>query len=568
MAISSLNVLVADEYTKVTADGITVGGNLQPASRGVSLWGGGGEVVSFQLVLDATATALKNIALEFEPLAGEEGPPIPPRHFDTYLVGFVRTPSVVYASRKPSAWRPDPLFPFYPFDVLDGDMQPVWVNLRIPRNHCGRFLGRVIVHARGKKSARIPIRLKVWNFALPRKTKLVNMFDFGIADKLSGFEKLYGPVNGDGFAPFERFMRYLVDHGVNRLMYGHFLSGGLLGIKQQNGRYRCDLSRAKTILELMAKLKLGFNHWPGPIWSDPSVFFKIYSMYERFGRLGDNVFHDDDFNRCVVDLATDLYGHLDKLGLSSNTHAYFYDEPIARNERHMALLSRRLKEACPETTQVTAIGSPACIRRILKKDLPIDVVCGHLTFYDAKLHAQLVESGREYWWYTSNWWEPRGSHISFWIDEPALHHRILYWLTWRYGVPGFGYWNTNVWNYRSYDDNVDAGRRMEWPYSNWNVANNGAGSGDGQLVYPGSNGPIGSMRFEAIRHGWQDHACLTLLETRLKKLRGSRRSSLEQFIAQTKQRVGTLKNFTRNTNAIKNIRHQVGKRLSTLTEKN
>ena len=566
MVASRLSVLVADEYSKVGSDGRACGGKLQPASHGVSLCGGGGEVVSFQLVLDATAATLKNVTLEFEPFTGENGAAITPRHFDAYLVGFVRTPSAAYSGRKPAAWRPDPLFPFHPLDVLEGDMQPVWVNLRIPHNRCGTFRGWVIVHAKGKKSARIPIRLKVWNFALPRKTKLVNMFDFGIADKLSGFEKLYGPVNGDGFAPFERFMRYLVDHGVNRLMYGGFLSGGLLRIKQKNDGYRCDISRAKTILKLMAKLKLGFNHWPGPIWSDPSVFFKIYPIYDHFRRLGDKAFEDNDFNRCVVDIAAELYRHLDKLGLARHSHAYFYDEPIVRNERHMALLSHGLKETCPETTQVAAIGSTACIRRILKQDLPIDIVCGHLTFYDAQLHAQLVESGREYWWYTSNWWEPSGSHISFWIDEPALHHRILYWLTWRYRVPGFGYWNTNVWNYRSYGyDNADAGRRMEWPYSNWNVENKGSGSGDGQLVYPGPDGPIGSMRFEAIRHGWQDHACLTLLENRLKTLGGSRRSSLEQFIARTRRRVGTLKSFTRNTEVLKKTRQEVGKQLEVST---
>ena len=198
---SRLSVLIADEYSKVGPDGRAFGGSLQPASRGVSLCGGGGEVVSFQLVLDATTAALKNVTLEFEPLAGEDAPSIPPRYFDTYLVGFVRTPSAAFTGHKTPAWRPDPLFPFHPFDVLEGDMQPVWVNLRIPRNRCGTFRGNVIVNAKGRKSRRIPIRLNVWNFALPKKTELVNMYDFATADKLAGFEKLYGPLDGDGFAP-------------------------------------------------------------------------------------------------------------------------------------------------------------------------------------------------------------------------------------------------------------------------------------------------------------------------------------------------------------------------------
>ena len=564
MVASHLSVLVADEYSKVSPNGSVPGGDMQPASRGVRLCGCGGEVVSFQVVIDARDAAAQGVKIEFEPLIGKGRARIEPDRFRASLVGFVRAPSVAYTGWKPSEWRPDPLFPFHPFTVIRGDVQPVWINLRIPRNLGGLFKGGVIVSALGRRETQVAIRLRVWNVNLPRRTALVNAFDFGLSEKLSGFERLYGPVTGKGLKPFERFMRCLADHRVNRLFYAHFLSGGLLRVQERNGHFRYDLRRVRPLLKLVARLNLGFNHFLGPIWSDPYIHCNLYPMFERFRSLGRRMYSDSTFNRCVVDLAADLYRRLERLGGESrHAHAYFYDEPYARQEDHMALLSRRLKDACPETTQVVAIGRPACIRSIIKKDLPIDAVFGHLTFYDAALRKQLEASGRAYWWYTSNWWEPSGSHISFWVDEPALHHRIIYWLTWRYRVPGFGYWNTNSWNYRTYGyDNVDAGRRMDWPYSNWNVApNGGAGSGDGVLVYPGPGGPIGSIRFEVIRHGWQDHACLTMLESHLEKSGGARRRSLEQFIAQTRRRIGTLKNFTRNTDVLKNIRHEVGKRL-------
>lgn len=558
-----MNVLVCDEFTKVCPDGTLTGGGLRTAADGIQLWGCGGEVVSFQVVIAAGDRVLENVRIEVEALRGGSGRSIAPASFELHRVGFVRTPAVAYTGWQPARWRPDPLFAFEPFRVDPRDFQPVWINLRIPRDIHGGFRGRIVVEAAGKQTVIVPIRVKVWRFNLPRNHSLVNMFDFALAEKFSGFTTRYGPIDGAGFAPLARFMRYLADHSMNTLFYNGALFGSeLIRVRERNGRFTNDLRQALRLLDLFKELKFGFNHWNSPVWPDAGVFATLYPTYRKFGKLGRKMDRDCRFNQCLLDLSTDLHRFLEKEGLSKRSFAYIYDEPHKPwHADHMRMLSRRFKEMCPKARQLAAIGRPEYIEGVLDQDLPIDIIVGHLSHHDPKLRRKILESGREYWWYTSN--HP-SSHLSFWVDEPTIHHRILYWLTWSHRVPGFGYWNTNVWNYLGYGyDNINAGRRMEWPYSNWNITPNGRyddGSGDGQLVYPGPDGPIGSIRFEAIRHGYQDHACLTLLEAQFERMNTGQRRNLEGFLTRVRSDIGPLKKCATDPATLRRLRFEVAKR--------
>lgn len=563
-----MKILIADEYAQVFQDGSVEGGALTPADAGVILEGCGGETVSFQLVVAADDGLLDGVALEIGSLSRPGSGHIPPENVEAYRIGFVRAPSAGYRAWKPARWWPDPLFPLQPFRINRGDFQPLWINLRIPRDAQGSFCGQILVRAAGREPVRVAIRLRAWRFNLPLRQSLVNMFDFSVADEVSGFVPRYGPLDGAGFEPFCKFMRYLTDHSVNRLFYnGPLFGSGLIRVTERRGHFASDFRKAEKMLQLFKQLGLGFNHWHGPVWPQAGAYLAFNPTYRRFRSLGQKMYRNRRFNQCLLDLAAAGHRHLKKIGIADRCFAYLYDEPHKRwHLKHMGRLSRGLKAMCPQTRQLAAIGQPAAIQATLDKDLPVDIIVGHLSYYDPKIRARIVESGREYWWYTSNW---PSSHLSFWVDEPMLHHRILYWLTWRYGVPGFGYWNTNVWNYRSYGyDNITAGRRMEWPCSAWNITptsgGTNAGSADGQLVYPGENGPIGSLRFEAIRHGYQDHACLSLLESKVPALAGGRRQKTEKLLAAIRREVGGLRSHARHPEVLKRLRRQVGRALEAL----
>ncbi len=565
-----MNVYIADELTKVFVDGEVNGNPLIPASDGVKLYGCGDEIASFQLVIAAADKPLNEVTLEFQ-LLRDGSKTISADVFCPYLVGFVHTPATAYNKWKFATWWPDPLFPMRPFRVLQHDFQPVWINLHIPQGKAGSFSGAVVVYANGQKRVQIPIHLRVWGFNLPKNPPLINGFDFSLAEKVSGFMKLYGSLESSGFDVLAKFLRYLREHTVNNLFYNHLLfDSGLLKAKKKKGHFVNDFTRASKIIKLFKKLEFGFNFWSTPIWPNAKPLFDIYPSIEHFRHLGQKVYQNPGFNQHLLDLATDFYQYLKKQSLSSQSFAYLWDEPHKPwHGKHMAMLSKRFKKMCPEARQLVAIGQPSMIEEVLKRDLPIDIIVGHLSYYDANLRDRIIKSGRQYWWYTSNW---PSSHISFWVDEPSLHHRIIYWLTWRYQVPGFLYWNTNVWNsLGGYGyANIEAKHKMDWPYSNWNVTgtSGNTGAADGQLLYPGPDGPIGSIRFEIIRHGYQDHTCLTSLESAVEKATGQKKYSGEKLLTEVKKRIGTLRRFTHRPEVLQQLRQEIGHKLEELNNEN
>lgn len=505
-------MLVGDDLTKVFPDGKVSGNALAPAGNGVRLEGARGEVVSFQVVLGAPAQNLNSVAVEAEPpRQGERSLPS-----EVYRIGFVQTHETKYATPRGPGWYPDPLFPNEPIELPANEYRVFWINVNIPEDAEGTYQGTVFVRNGVNTLAAIPLEVRVWKIAIPRQMDIFHAFDFSLADKVSGFHKLYGRLDGAGWEPFVRYMRYLESHKINAFFYTHFLwDSGLVDVEQKEGKYACNLARARKVLDLMERLGLAGNLWSTPIWYNPKVLFDIYPFIERFRSLGDKVYFDEEFVRFLVEVCADFWKKLSP-AFAKRWFAYVWDEPRepSWHYENMKLLSERLKQAAPAARQLAAIGKTAIIDRTLKENLPIDLIIGHMSGYTEDLMQRMRESGRQYWWYTSNW---ASSFLSFWIDEPAVNHRALYWLTWRYEVPGFGYWNSNTWNYASYGyHNVDEQRVLSYPFSNWNVTPNGPcqGTGDGQLFYPGPDGPIGSLRMEVIRHGSQDHQLLSELSRR------------------------------------------------------
>jgi hypothetical protein len=101
-----------------------------------------------------------------------------------------------------------------------------------------------------------------------------------------------------------------------------------------------------------------------------------------------------------------------------------------------------------------------------------------------------------------------GDYFSGWpsyvVDAPAMSHRIMEWLTFRYRVGGELYYNT----VEGYAKGLDP----------WKSQLLFSGNGDGTLFYPGrpdviggtSDIPVASIRLALIREGLEDYEYLKL----------------------------------------------------------
>lgn len=96
-----------------------------------------------------------------------------------------------------------------------------------------------------------------------------------------------------------------------------------------------------------------------------------------------------------------------------------------------------------------------------------------------------------------------------------LSRRLLGWLTYRYHSDGLLFWHVNLWPDRpplNTDDTF---------LTAWEAENSLRMPGDGQLLYPGADGPLPSIRLANVRDGIEDYEWLMLLaQKKPRRVRG------------------------------------------------
>ena len=93
-------------------------------------------------------------------------------------------------------------------------------------------------------------------------------------------------------------------------------------------------------------------------------------------------------------------------------------------------------------------------------------------------------------------------YANFYIDYPAIDHRIVFWQLWARGVTFFLHRQSNRWKQSN-------GIEERWPEGAWVTA--GRGNGAACLLYPGKEAVLPSIRLAHIRDGIEDYEALAVL---------------------------------------------------------
>lgn len=177
--------------------------------------------------------------------------------------------------------------------------------------------------------------------------------------------------------------------------------------------------------------------------------------------------------------------------------AYFYlgdkiDEPTEEMYPRVKSYEDILRTIAPDVQHVVTIH-------------PLEVLygtvrtwCPHITLFDPAIAAERQALGEHVWWY------PTGH--PYLIDDDLLGTRLLSWMQRRYHVESILYWATTY-----------------WPSDPWQgPAFAPDEHGNGYLVYPATpyniEGPVGTVRLEAIRDGLEDYEYLWLWEQRMQEV--------------------------------------------------
>ena len=145
----------------------------------------------------------------------------------------------------------------------------------------------------------------------------------------------------------------------------------------------------------------------------------------------------------------------------------------------------------------------------------VDTWCPQFQHYDSDIERRNYDSQEEKWWYGCV--SPRAPYPTYHTDDTLLSARLVSWMQAEYNVKGNLFWATDV--YARYNGKVyvDIDEYYEGNASRFPQVN-----GDGYLFYPGKkygiDGPIGSLRLEAIRDGIEEYELLIALEEQYEEM--------------------------------------------------
>ena len=492
---TEFQLAVAHALQKVRRDGADLAS--LDFSRRVQLEAARDETESFQLVVVPAGKPLKSVAVTAGPLGGREGR----LEVNWRRVSYVRTGNPSYPVEH-VGWWPDPLMPPGPFDLADDRVQPLWFTASIPAEaRPGVYRGKVVVESAGERQS-VSVTLRVRNFALPRPGALAT--PFGLYK--SQLSRWYGePVAVKTFA---RWCEFLGRYRLTPKNIGYEYVNRV-GKTTHSGRKvrEVDMSQLdSTVGELAPKY---FAPYSFGLYRLPSAPTFLESQKEQSRRWD---------VEAVAGPVTSHVREWKRRGFPEDVYVYGVDEPVGDELlAFLSLVYGRIKQAGPGLKIMQTLGHDKAEHLIGL----VDIWCPKTTAVRSSFYAERRKAGDTLWNYVCV--SPIPPCANFFIDEPAIDHRVLFWQTRQVGAAGLLYWTT-VW-YNGLPSPAsgepcfpDAPIDMtlhEMYTSSWVHVN-----GDGLLVYPGKSWtPLPSIRLEVIRDGIEDYEYFALLDKLISKVK-------------------------------------------------
>ncbi len=409
-------------------------------------------------------------------------------------------------SVKVNTWVPDPLLEQQPFRAPRQGYPLLQVTVRVPRERqpAGEYRGQLTVSAAGQ-TAVLPVVLRVYDFALPLTPTLPTSFWL--------FRHTIRNAYGLPAVPFDTYARYLdrcLDARLAPIDAAEWHDQPFVQmVRAASGELNVDWTEWDRYLAYgMARGMSAFNvaddHWFGS-------YFRSFTVREP--KTGQTSTVTLDLNSPAYAAAVTRFfqlahEHFTARGWAAKAYLQAYDEP-GRDAALLAEIKRfhALARAGWPGLRTLITATPGGYEGLHGS---IGIWCPLSPSYDEKVAAERRKLGEEVWWYVCC--GPGAPWANLFLEQPGAAHRVLAWQSFARGVQGLLYWGVNHWP--GFDGRtmspVPAAKR--WPAVAWN---DGGRNGDGYLMYPGPDGPLGSLRLDILRDGLEDHDALVLLRDRL-----------------------------------------------------
>ncbi|MCL3780952.1 DUF4091 domain-containing protein [Prolixibacteraceae bacterium JC049] len=470
-----------------------------------------GEHASFQFAIRANAD-IKQLKVEIAPLKSGNNV------LDQIKYGYVGYVKVGRTSPEPSkdayqsisGYFPDPIVPAETKDIAFGTTQPLWVTVQISEDaSVGIYEGTVKISGlingkafqREKKTS-----IEVYQPTI-HKTSLwvTNWFFLDRLKYLNNNE----PVEkySDLYWELSRVMaRMLADYRQNVAMLSPF---DLTKFSYENNKWEFDFSNFNKMVKLFIEEgvigRIEGGHFGGRIngdWSGP------------FG-LNVPVLDNDSIDKKLLPLANEktqqfykaflpaLLQNMKVNGWDKQYVQHIADEPIDANVESYIQISKFVKSLIPEVKIIEACHTHKLANMVDIWVPQMNFLKDGLSFY-----KEQQTKGNEAWYYTCL--SPKGEFANRFVELPLIKTRLLHWVNFKYGIPGYLHWGFNFWGSKSGIVTADN------PYDDVSGMIVSSGNilpgGDCWITYPGYKTIHSSIRLEAMRDGIVDYELLKMLK--------------------------------------------------------
>jgi len=445
---------------------------------------------------------LDNVTVELSELVHESGYALPKDDFKWNFVGYIPLKKNTYYTpdskliRKAPADFPDPLIEDKNITIEAGRAQPVWLKIFVAKEaHPGKYSGKVTVHTSSEEKS-IGVSLNVYPFTIPDERHLfvTLWFDPKAIARFHNVEMWsdeYWKVLG-------RYAKNMADHRQN-VIETAFPSPIE---RRKDGSLEIDYTSMDRWIEFFissgACERIEFpavahtveeenRNW----WESSKLDMNHISVKDQETKEMVNLPPDEG----IALMLADLDMHLQSKGWHNKAMIHISDEPTIYKLDSYCEIADFIHKHAPHLKIIEAIetsGFNECLDVWVPK-------LSHLANWYDELEAQRIK-GTEMWFYTCC--HPYGGYPNRFIDFPLIETRILFWLNWKYRLDGYLHWGLNRWTDKPFTDVSE-----ELP------------PGDGFIIYPGKDGPIDSIRWEASREGLQDYEYFRLLAEKTKEIK-------------------------------------------------
>lgn len=391
--------------------------------------------------------------------------------------------------------NPDALPPLTSaFNLTAGKSQAFLIKIKVPADAtAGVYTATLTIkNSDGEDIKTAVVFLKVWDFTLPEATSCATSMNLDIGRLIQ-----YHP-GVKSSTLYETYYDFLLENRISAYYLPQSIFSDKADVYLNNPRVTsfqyANVSGQALGSAAMRRAyqKLAAN----PEWFEKGYFFST----------------EDPVNMDILKKISDKYAEIDsKLSTVipegryprfNYLSTFFTDFEVSDGVDEIDYLDDYVSVWVPKPfafTKASDIGTVPGAK--LLQDTKWDSVYG--TFSDRM--AAYKDRGDKVWWFIS--WDVEEPYANYFTQTDGVTHRVLFWQQKDCGVDGFLYNSVNFWY------NGDP-----WEVSETNTKYPGV-YGDGVLVYPGArlgiDGPVSSLRLEAMRDGIEDFEYLTMLEEKL-----------------------------------------------------